>query len=362
MGKVTVVCGGERLSRGRARPGSLATWLALMVLLLAPLAGCTARDMATGDGATLESMDDGSGDGGGMGDAESQDTETGEGGISAAVPGDGACCADGDCVCRGGEPSETFATSEGPFETSSYAMGFRDGPDFLGATIYYPTDAEPPLSGVVLCPGFTALQNSIAGWGPFFASHGIVTMVIDTNTPLVPVSQRDDALLDALASLKAENTRMDSPLFDQLSADRFGLGGWSMGGGGTWLATQAHPELKTGMTLAGHHATAGGSATVAKGIEVPTILFAGAMDTNILGGGQQSQQAYAEIPETTPKILYEFGSAGHFAFGTPLRTGEGALGRYGLAFQKVFLEGDERYRQLILDPGPDVSDWMSNVE
>ena len=134
-----------------------------------------------------------------------------------------------------------------------------------------------------------------------------------------------------------------------------------MGGGGTWLATNAHPELKVGMTLAGHHATAGG-ASIASGITVPTILFAGALDTDVLGGGGQSQAAYNAIGASTPKILYEFSAADHFAFGTPTITGGGALGRYGLAFHKVFLEGDERYRKLLLVEGPGASDWQSNIQ
>ena len=287
---------------------------------------------------------------------------TGIGGSSnSGVPGDGSCCTDGDCVCRGDTPTSASASAAGPFSTAKYTDGYRDGPNFLGGTIYYPTDAAPPLSGVVLCPGWVSFQDSIAAWGPFLASHGIVTMIIDTNTFLDWVDVREKALLDALSSLKAENTRSGSPLQGKLSDTRFGVGGWSMGGGGTWMATKSTPSLKTGMSMAGHHVTAGGPA-LAQGITVPSILFAGSNDTDILGGGKQSQQAYDAIPATTPKILYEFSGVDHFGFGTPLRTGGGALGRYGLAFQKVFLEGDERYRFLLLEKGPGASDWKSNIQ
>lgn len=61
-------------------------------------------------------------------------------------------------------------------------------------------------------------------------------------------------------------------------------------------------------------------------------------------------------------MLYEFADADHFAFGTALTTGGGALGRYGLAFEKVFLEGDERYRQFLLVEGPGASDWRSTIQ
>lgn len=242
---------------------------------------------------------------------------------------------------------------------ATYTDGFRDGPSFLAATIYHPTDAEAPYAGVVLCPGFTALQASIAGWGPFLASHGIVTMIIDTNTTGDSVQIRADALEDALESLKAENVRDGSPLFGKLSEDRYGLGGWSMGGGGTWIATNRTPTLKTGMSLAGHHATAGG-ASIAAGITVPTVMFAGQTDNPILGGGQ-SQPAYAVVPDSTPKLIYEIAGTGHFAFGTPLTTQGGALGRYGLAFQKVYLEGDERYKQFLTVPAPNASTFETNI-
>ena len=78
--------------------------------------------------------------------------------------------------------------------------------------MYYPTDAQAPFSGVVMCPGYTAVQSSIQDWGPFFASHGIVLVTIDTLTTLDQVAQRATELLDALKELKDENTRAGSPL------------------------------------------------------------------------------------------------------------------------------------------------------
>jgi dienelactone hydrolase len=272
--------------------------------------------------------------------------------------GGGACCSTGDCICRGDDPA-TSPSTPGPYQTASYT--FARTALYGGADVYYPTDAEPPYSGLVLCPGWTALRSSLAGWGPFLASYGIVVVIIDTLTTGDVVDMRDDQLLAALDELKAENTNSSSPLFGKLTDDRYGLGGWSMGGGGTWLATAAHPELKTGMTLAGHNATAGGGA-IAAGCQVPTILFCGALDTAILGGGGQSQASYDAMPATTPKILYEISSADHFAWGTPTTTNGGALGSYGLAFQKTFLDGDERWRKFLLVEGPGASEWRSTIQ
>jgi dienelactone hydrolase len=271
----------------------------------------------------------------------------------------GECCDDGKCVCRGADPTDDTLNKPGPFKVAMYANGFPAGMNFPAATIYYPEDAEPPYSGIVMCPGFTAVQSAIADYGPFFASHGMVTMVIDTNNVLVEVTERSKALLQALDSLKGENSREGSPLKGKLSKDRYGLGGWSMGGGGTWIATGDHPELKTGFSIAGHHATAGGAAIASK-VKVPTLLLAGQTDTPILGGAMQSQDAYKAIPESTPKLMYEMTGIGHFGINSPVMNKE--AGYYSLAFEKTFLEGDERYRKFLLKKAANASDWMSNIE
>lgn len=279
------------------------------------------------------------------------------GSAPGAGSGSGTCCPDGACVCRGPDPRADTLDRNGPFRVQRFTIG--RGTDHGGGTVYFPADAEPPLSGVVMCPGFTARQSSIADWGPFFASHGIVLVTMDTRTTSDQVPQRARGLLEMLGDLKAENTRAGSPLQGKLSTDRFGLAGWSMGGGGTWIASAAHPELKSAITLAGHHVTAGG-ARVATGSRVPTLMLAGAQDTAILGGGNQSQDAFRVIPNTTPKIMYEMANEGHFSWGTP-RTNGNASGRYVMAFEKVFLEGDTRFRFILLQEGPNASEFLSNL-
>lgn len=306
---------------------------------------------------------------GGM-DTATGGMDTATGGMQPAtggeVTGDGDCCPDGNCVCRGPEPSQDMLGKPGPFTVQKYTDGFPKGNKYLGATIYYPSDAEGPLSIIVLCPGFTATQDSagsVGPWGPFLASHGFVTMTIDTLTTFDGVDVRDDALLDALSAVKGEHTRSGSPLEGKLSTTRFGVGGWSMGGGGTGIAAATDASLKTAMGLAAHYYTVPNYLmTFASKITVPTILFAGETDSPTLGGGGQNQDIYQAIPSTTPKILYEMTGLDHFQFGTPTTTNGGALGAYGLAFQKTFLEGDERYRKFLLMEGPNASDWRSNIQ
>jgi pimeloyl-ACP methyl ester carboxylesterase len=260
---------------------------------------------------------------------------------------------------RGPDPTVESASITGPYKVERYSKGFPDGDDFGAATIWYPADAEPPFAMIVFCPGWLGTQASDAPWAPFLASHGIVFMNIDTNTIGDSVVQRKAALWDALTSLKAENERKESPLVGKLDASRVSLMGWSMGGGGSWLNAKDHPELKSIVTLAGHNATAGG-AERDRGITVPVLMFAGTADTAVLGLGM-SQPVYQVIPETTSKMLYEVRDANHFDFNDPAFL-DGTIGRYALAWQKVFLEDDARYRKFLLEAGPRASDFRTNVK
>ena len=281
------------------------------------------------------------------------------GAAGTGAAGTGAPSADGALI-RGPEPTMQSAMNNGTFKVGMYTDGFRDGPEFLAATIYYPMDAEPPFAGVIICPGFTALQDSVAPWGPFLASNGIVVMTIDTNTTGDSVDIRQGALLDALMSLKGEQTRQGSPLMGKLDMTRFGVAGWSMGGGGTWLNANTHPELKSAMSLAGHIATQIGGAAQFTKVTVPTLMLAGNADNGILGLGM-SQPVYDAIPDSTPKMLYELNGGSHFDIAP--ETGDKLFGLYGLSWHKVYLEGDMRYKQFLTGAKPaNASDFKTNVQ
>jgi dienelactone hydrolase len=270
----------------------------------------------------------------------------------------GACCSDGDCLCQEDVVNETTATRNGPFTVRTFTVD--GGNEYGGGTVFFPSNATGPFSAFVMCPGFTARQSSIRDWGPFFASHGIVIMTMDTSSTRDPVNARDDQLLAALDDLRAENARRGGPLFGALDVSRLGVAGWSMGGGGAWLAGQSTPALKSVISMAGHHRTAGGARVVASNLRVPTLMLAGSADSRTLGGGQQSQQVFEIMSADTPKMLYEVQGAGHFVWGTP-RTNGGAVGRYALSWQKFFLDGDERFLAFLQEEGPNASDFRSNL-
>ena len=242
--------------------------------------------------------------------------------------GTGACCADGDCLCHGPPPTELTAMA-GPFKTATLKLS-------LG-TVYYPTDAQPPFASVALCAGFTNTGPEMADWGPMYASHGIVTIITDT-TGLDDPGTRGTKLLAAIKQLKDENAGTTSPLAGKLS-DRYGTSGYSMGGGGTTIASGTDATLKTSVGLAAW----GGSG---QKVTVPTLLLCGSSDT--VAPCNMSEPVYSAIAEPTPKMMIVIPNTTHFNWFGPLDAGMGTSGKYALAFQKVYLEGDERWKPLLL--------------
>lgn len=251
--------------------------------------------------------------------------------------------------------ASALGTAKGPYATMSYTSGLRNGPEYGAATMYYPMgDAKPPFGCVSVVPGFTAYQSSINDWGPFLASHGIVTMTIDTNTTGDSPAVRAGALLDSLESCQAENDRMGSPLMGKISKDHHGVSGWSMGGGGTLIAASMTPTLKAGVSFAAW-GPSGGARNM-----VPVLMFEATAD--ILAAGM-SDSYYAQTPDTTPKYLFEVSGSSHNVANSP-QNHAGVIGLYGLSWWKVYLEGDERYKQFLIAPKPSIttSNTQTNVK
>ena len=185
-------------------------------------------------------------------------------------------------------------------------------------------------------------------WGPFYASHGIVTIITSTTGVDLP-DLRATKLLASIEALKAENTRSGSPLQGKL-AGRYGTSGYSMGGGGTTIASATDPTLRTSVGLAAWSA-------IGANVSVPTLLLCGAADGT--APCSMSQTAYTDIAEPTPKMMVTIAGTGHLEWFGPGDAGGGTSGETALAFQKVFLEGDERWRPFLLQSRGTV---ITNIE
>jgi hypothetical protein len=279
----------------------------------------------TDGGATTDSAVPGS-DGG----------TTGDGGT-----GTGMCCSDGNCLCHGPVPTKLSGGTKGPFKTAMVTA--KTG------TIYYPTDAEPPFAAIALCAGFLNTGPEMTDWGPFYASYGIVVLITTTDGADFP-DDRATKLLASIAELKAITS---GPLAGKLSG-RYGTSGYSMGGGGTLIAANKTPSLLTSVSLAAW----GPDAAMDK---VPSLLLCGTDDI-VAPCSDHTDPAYAQIPSTTPKMKMVIDGGDHLAawFG-PADGGGGISGGYALAFQKVFLEGDTRWKPLLLTK-PSGSTQETNIK
>ncbi|MBN1652853.1 MAG: hypothetical protein JXA30_03675 [Deltaproteobacteria bacterium] len=259
---------------------------------------------------------------------------------STIQTGSGTCCPDGNCLCHGPDPTELTSTS-GPFHSESYSLA--------GAgCVFYPTDAEPPFAAVAVADGFMGAGGCMSfqtgQWGPFYASWGIVAMIVNTGAADVP-QMRASALLRGVEAFKAENENSGSPLFGKL-AGRYSTSGFSMGGGGTTIASSQDSTLFSSVAIMPW-------APTGNGLTVPTLFICGSMDA-LAGCAMMGTPAYNAMPETTPKMQVTIASP---HMGQP-SSGMGVSGQYGLAFQKVFLEGDERWRPILLSGNHD----MTNIE
>jgi hypothetical protein len=319
-----------------------------------PPAGGGTSPAGGGSPATGGASSGGSSGASGAGGAGTGGAGTGGAATGGAAGAAGAGGGTGACLCRSTTPSADELNKNGPSKFTTFTV--PKGTNFGGATVYVPTDATPPYAYAAFCPPYTATQVAFAAWGPFFASHGIVLATMDSVTTGDFPPQRAQGLEELMGILKT-----NAMLMGKIDVNRAGVIGWSMGGGAVWIASGKHPEWRSAITLAGHNITATGWQQSAMMSKVPTMMLNGATDTTILGGMNQTPNAYMTIPDSTPKLMYIVSDLGHFDWGTPA-TESNAAGRYVMAWEKTYLESDDRYKQFFLVKGPNASTWQTNVQ
>jgi dienelactone hydrolase len=252
------------------------------------------------------------------------------------------------------------ATANGSYTVNSYVEsdGIRDGDDYDGSTIYYPQNTAGLFPSIVIIPGYANPQLSIQAWGTFLASHGIVTMTIGTNSIFENVNSRKEALKDALISLKAEQSRLPSPLFNKLDTNLIALGGWSMGGGGAQLVAVEDPSIKAIIAFCPWIDPAVVSPTLLNH-NTPILFFSGQIDV-VAPPGAHADVQYNYTPNSTKKLKYEVLGGGHSIANTPLG-GLGEVGRMGVSWLKKYLVNDSCYCPLLLDIPTTASDYETNI-
>ena len=252
------------------------------------------------------------------------------------------------------------ASNSGIFNVGNYSEndGIRNGPDYFGSTIFYPENTTHLLPSIIIIPGYANPELSMQAWGPFLASHGIVTMTIGTNNIFQYPNARKDALLDALISLKQENSRPSSPLYSKLDVNKLALAGWSMGGGGAQLAAAEDTTLKAIVALCPWlDPNTTNASTVNHNI--PIIFVSSELDA-IAPPSSHAEIQYQLTPSSTKKLIYEINNAGHTAANNPLNA-QGDVGRMVLSWLKTYLEDDSCYCTLLLNIPNSSSSHETNI-
>ena len=234
-------------------------------------------------------------------------------------------------------------TNPGPFEvqTLNESEGIRNGPDYFGATIYYPTNANPPFASIAIVPGFTASPSSIEEWGPFYASHGIVTIIIGTNSIFNFPEARAYALLDALETIRQENSRANSPLENALNLDQLAVSGWSMGGGGAQRAAVLDDRVLGVVALCPYLTNTN------LNHESSVLIFSGENDPTA-APVLHADVHYNATPNDTNKLLFEIENGNHSVANSP-NGGNGIIGKIALSWLKLYVEQNDCYCPLLTE-------------
>ncbi|MET9703140.1 bis(hydroxyethyl) terephthalate hydrolase [Streptomyces griseus] len=251
--------------------------------------------------------------------------------MTALVPG--AQAADNPYE-RGPAPTDaSIEASRGPYATSQSSVSSLAVSGFGGGTIHYPTStADGTFGAVVISPGFTAYESSIAWLGPRLASQGFVVFTIDTNTTLDQPDSRGRQLLAALDYLTQR-----SSVRTRVDASRLGVMGHSMGGGGSLEAAKSRTSLKAAIPLTGWNTD-----KTWPELRTPTLVVGADGDT-VAPVATHSEPFYESLPGSLDKAYLELRGASHF---TP-NTSNTTIAKYSISWLKRFIDDDGRYEQFL---------------
>lgn len=259
-------------------------------------------------------------------------------------------------------PTATSASTLGTLTVQSYSSGIATTANFQTPTVWYPTNGGGRYPGVVFVPGFTSDylhpqapldETAVTQWADFLASHGFVVMFINSaNIALDGPPQKQAALLDAVNALAAEDTRSGSPVAGLVQVSNIAVMGHSFGGAAALFAANAgsNPRIKAVVALS--PVPNNSNFGPYPNDTVPTLIYGGQGDP----GGFQGE--YDTLPAASSKLLAIFLSTSEYSsMHNIARNPLGSHGtdplvaRYGLSFLEVYLAGDARYQQfLVNDP------------
>jgi len=269
--------------------------------------------------------------------------------------------------------------NDGPYDyaTITESQGLRNGPDYRDGVVYYPIDGIPPYKSIVLTPGFGGGSSGMSSWTEFYASHGFIAMRIGPNDEINDSHyQRGEGLIDAIESIKQENSRVGSPLYGLIDENSFSVSGYSMGGGASHDAAMMDSSLKAVISLnptvlfddcdlCPGEDSGGVTYCICLVPElvnhnIPSLIFAGEVELQELSAyeGLLGQDIYDNMPSSTDKIMFEGAGSGHGFAAYP----NGEVQEYALNWLKYQILGDEEACESLLQTPSSASEYLTNFE
>lgn len=229
----------------------------------------------------------------------------------------------------GQAPTAANISGNGSFATSSTGISNPSG--FGGGTVYYPSTAGTyPVIAIV--SGYLSTWSSISWLGPRVASWGFVVVGIETNSTLDQPSSRGSQLRSALTwAVNSSPTTVRS----RIDANRQGVAGWSMGGGGSLEALKADT---TGRIKAAVPMAPWNSDTSWPEVNEPVAIVGGQSDT-VAPVNSHSIPFYNSL--AGPKTYVELSGASHFFPNSDNRI----LSRVIVSWFKRWINEDTRFTQ-----------------
>lgn len=240
--------------------------------------------------------------------------------------------------------------------------GLRNGPYYNDATLFYPLNEDNSLKSIVLVPGFMATQQSVIGWARYLASRGFIGMTIGTNSLYNLPHLRANALIDGMETIRQENNRAGSPLFQRIDTSSVAVGGWSMGGGGAQLAAKIDPRIKAVIAFA-PWLDVNTLVPADLNHSSPVLILSGQIDP-VAPPAQHADVHYNYTPNSTSKLLFEIAGGDHNSALYPI-TGNGDLGNVAFAWLKLYLDDNDCYCGMLsvdsLDQNLTASKYQTNL-
>lgn len=289
----------------------------------------------------------------------------------------------GVCQDLGGGGDGGSNDNYGPYEFTylTESEGIQPSDLYNDAFIYYPIDAIPPYKSVVLIDAFGS-EPGLIDWAQFYASHGYIGMSIgnldefrrDSNSDW-DYMDRAIALLDAVETIKLENERAVSPLFNLIDTTNFAVSGYSTSGGGAHTALTIDSTLKAGILLNPAVAFLDSINCTPESdyyclIEehldhnVPVLIFAGENEYDELvtpdDDAYDSMWAlpqYNHVPEDTDKLYFESADEGHGSSLFP----SGIVGKQALFWLNYYMGNDTSYCDSIITQPDGVSSFLTTI-